>query len=69
MFYEFRIVERFLLDDYEERQLSTFALTMYRYDAQIEGKNYKVSLFIVLCEGQKISLSLLQNYLSKSVKC
>jgi len=40
-----KLVERFLFDDYEERQLSTYALTMYRHNAKIEGKEYKIDLW------------------------
>ena len=40
-----KLVERFLLDDYEERTLSTYALTMYRHNAKMEGKNYKVDIW------------------------
>ena len=38
----YRLVERFLLDDYEERTSSTHALTMYRYNYKIDNKAYKV---------------------------
>ena len=72
MFYKFRIVERFLLDDYEERQLSTFALTMYRYDAKIEGKNYKVSPFFYHVKGKKLAYhhdKIIFIISSKSVYC
>ena len=40
-----RLVERFLLDDYEERTSSTHALTMYRYNYKIENKSYKVGKY------------------------
>ncbi|CAD8056485.1 unnamed protein product [Paramecium primaurelia] len=40
-----KLVERFLLDDYEERQQSTYALTMYRHNAKFEGKTYKIDLW------------------------
>ena len=33
-----RLVERFLMDGYEPRQDSTYALTLYRHDAEIDGK-------------------------------
>ena len=41
----YRLVERFLLDDYEERTSSTHALTMYRYNYKIDNKAYKVGKF------------------------
>jgi GTPase SAR1 family protein len=37
-----KLVERFLLDDYEERTSSTHALTMFRYNYTISNKTYKV---------------------------
>lgn len=40
-----KLVERFLLDSYEQRQLSTYALTMFRYNKKIEGKNYKIDIW------------------------
>jgi small GTP-binding protein len=40
-----KLVERFLLDDYEERTSSTHALTMYRYNTQMEGKEVKVDIW------------------------
>ena len=33
-----RLVERFLMDGYEPHQDSTYALTLYRYNTEIEGK-------------------------------
>eukprot|EP01016_Furgasonia_blochmanni_P014798 TRINITY_DN1787_c0_g1_i2.p1 TRINITY_DN1787_c0_g1~~TRINITY_DN1787_c0_g1_i2.p1 ORF type:complete len:274 (-),score=25.57 TRINITY_DN1787_c0_g1_i2:86-907(-) len=40
-----KLVERFLLDDYEERQLSTYALTMYRYNTAVDGKEIKIDIW------------------------
>lgn len=40
-----KLIERFLLDEYEPRQLSTYALTLYRHEASVEGK---VCFFILL---------------------
>lgn len=31
-----KLVERFLMDDYHPRQRSTYALTLYRYNAEID---------------------------------
>ncbi len=36
-----RLVERFLMDGYEPRQDSTYALTLYRHDAVIGGKEVR----------------------------
>ncbi len=40
-----KLVERFLLDDYEERTSSTHALTMYRYNYNMGGKETKVDIW------------------------
>ena len=37
-----RLVERFLMDGYEPRQDSTYALTLYRHHAVIDGKEVSV---------------------------
>ena len=37
-----RLVERFLMDGYEPRQDSTYALTLYRHDAMIDGKEVRL---------------------------
>jgi hypothetical protein len=37
-----RLVERFLMDGYEPHQDSTYALTLYRYNTEIEGKSVAV---------------------------
>jgi hypothetical protein len=39
-----RLVERFLMDGYEPHQDSTYALTLYRYNTEIEGKPVAVGL-------------------------
>ena len=40
-----KLVERFLLDDYQQRQLSTYALTMYRHTCDFEGKSYAIDMW------------------------
>ena len=40
-----KLVERFLLDNYEKRQMSTFALTMYRHVKTMDGKTYKIDIW------------------------
>ena len=40
-----KLVERFLLDDYEERTSSTYALTMYRHNHDINGDMYKIDIW------------------------
>ena len=40
-----KLVERFLLNDYEERTSSTHALTMYRHNCNHKGLEYKVDIW------------------------
>ena len=40
-----KLVERFLVDNYEQRQLSTYALTMYRHIAEINGQSFRVDIW------------------------
>ena len=40
-----KLVERFLLNDYEERTSSTHALTMYRHNTNVKGKDYAVDIW------------------------
>jgi len=40
-----KLVERFLLNDYEERTSSTHALTMYRHITEFEGKEIQVDIW------------------------
>jgi hypothetical protein len=47
MFYtvsHFRLVERFLLDGYKPHQLSTYALSLYRYQTKIEDETIIVGM-------------------------
>lgn len=37
-----RLVERFLMDDYQPHQLSTYALTLFRHATQVAGKQVTV---------------------------
>ncbi len=48
-----KLVERYLMDEYNPRQLSTFALTLFRKNAQIDGAEVKVggTLYIVRFES------------------
>ena len=41
-----KLVERFLLNDYEERYNSTYALTLYRKNISVEGKEQPVKIDI-----------------------
>eukprot|EP00041_Stephanoeca_diplocostata_P003663 m.36598 g.36598 ORF g.36598 m.36598 type:complete len:217 (+) comp14513_c0_seq1:133-783(+) len=40
-----KLVERFLMDDYEPHQLSTYALTLFRHAAHIDGKDVVVDFW------------------------
>ena len=40
-----KLVERFLLNDYEERTSSTHALTMYRHVSNHRGVDYKIDIW------------------------
>jgi len=40
-----KLVERFLMNDYQPRQLSTYALTLFRHNASIEGNEYAVDFW------------------------
>ena len=40
-----KLVERFLLNSYEKRQLSTYALTMYRHNTKINSKSLKIDIW------------------------
>ena len=55
-----KLVERFLLDDYEERTSSTYALTMYRHNHDIDGKEYKIDIWDTA--GQEVFDTLHDSY-------
>ncbi|KAL1529600.1 hypothetical protein AB1Y20_000547 [Prymnesium parvum] len=40
-----KLIERFLMNDYQPRQLSTYALTLFRYDAEINGEKVAVDFW------------------------
>lgn len=40
-----KLVERFLVNDYIEKQLSTYALTMYRHTTRIDNKAVEVDIW------------------------
>ena len=40
-----KLVERFLLNDFEERTSSTHALTMYRHKTEFDGKEIQVDIW------------------------
>jgi len=40
-----KLVERFLMEDYNPRQLSTYALTLFRHNATVDGKAVSVDFW------------------------
>jgi Rab-like protein 2 len=40
----FRLVERFLLDGYKPQQLSTYALSLFRYQTKVEDESIIVGM-------------------------
>lgn len=40
-----KLVDRFLINDYKEKQLSTYALTMFRHATLIEGVQIKIDIW------------------------
>ena len=40
-----KLVERFLINDYEERQLSTYALTMFRHNTELDGERISIDIW------------------------
>ncbi|XP_032796054.1 rab-like protein 2A isoform X1 [Daphnia magna] len=40
-----KLIERFLMDDYKPHQLSTYALTLFRYKTQVQEKSVSVDFW------------------------
>jgi len=40
-----KLVDRFLINDYKEKQLSTYALTMFRHSTLISGVDIKIDIW------------------------
>ena len=55
-----KLVDRFLLEDYEERTSSTYALTMYRHNHEIDGEDYKIDIWDTA--GQEVFDTLHDSY-------
>lgn len=62
-----KLVERFLMDDYHPRQRSTYALTLYRHDALVDGETHKVDLWDTA--GQERFNSMHPSYYYKAHAC
>jgi len=62
-----KLVERFLMNDYEPRQLSTYALTVFRYNSEVDGK--KVSIDFWDTAGQERFSSMHPSYYYRAHAC
>lgn len=62
-----KLLTRFLEDQYNPRQRSTFALTLYRYDTEIDGK--KVAIDFWDTAGQERFASMHASYYYKAHAC
>jgi GTPase SAR1 family protein len=40
-----KLVERFLLNNYQSRQLSTYALTLFRHNATVDGQKVEIDFW------------------------
>ena len=62
-----KLVERFLMDDYHPRQRSTYALTLYRHLAQVDGAEVKVDFWDTA--GQERFASMHPSYYYRAHAC
>uniref|UniRef100_A0A8D2LSW6 Uncharacterized protein n=1 Tax=Varanus komodoensis TaxID=61221 RepID=A0A8D2LSW6_VARKO len=62
-----KLMERFLLDGFKPQQLSTFALTLYKYTATVDGKTILVDFWDTA--GQERFQSLHASYYHKAHAC
>ncbi|XP_028916865.1 rab-like protein 2A isoform X2 [Ornithorhynchus anatinus] len=62
-----KLMERFLLDGFQPQQLSTFALTLYKYTATVDGKTVLVDFWDTA--GQERFRSLHASYYHKAHAC
>lgn len=62
-----KLVERFLLDDYQPIELSTYALTVYRHVAEVKGREVKVDLWDTA--GQERFESMHPSYYNRASSC
>jgi len=53
----FRLVERFLMDGYKPQQLSTFALTLFSYNTEVNDQKVQVGKYNT---GNKLYIALLE---------
>ncbi|CAM2098850.1 unnamed protein product [Caretta caretta] len=62
-----KLMERFLLDGFRPQQLSTFALTLYKYTTNVDGKNILVDFWDTA--GQERFQSMHASYYHKAHAC
>jgi Rab-like protein 2 len=62
-----KLVERFLMDDYVPRQLSTFALTVFRHKGEVDGKTVEVDFWDTA--GQERFASMHPSYYHRAHAC
>lgn len=64
-----KLVERFLMDDYVPRQLSTFALTVFRHQAEVDGREKSVEVDFWDTAGQERFASMHPSYYHRADAC
>lgn len=62
-----KLVERFLMDGYKPQQLSTYALTLFKYNAKLDGQNVAVDFWDTA--GQERFSSLHASYYHQASAC
>ncbi|PNF22971.1 Rab-like protein 2A [Cryptotermes secundus] len=63
----FRLVERFLLDGYKPQQLSTYALSLFRYHTKVEDESVIVDFWDTA--GQEMFQSMHPSYYHQAHAC
>jgi Rab-like protein 2 len=64
---ENRLVERYLMDDFEPQQMSTFALTLFKHTAKIDGEDIQVDFWDTA--GQERFSSMHPSYYHQAHAC
>ena len=52
-----KLVERFLLNNYQSRQLSTYALTLFRHNATVDGQKVEIDFWDTAGQERTLPLS------------
>ena len=61
-----KLIERYLMNEYNPRQLSTYALTLFRKDIQLEGEDKKISVDFWDTAGQERFRTLTTGFYKKA---